>query len=198
MCEPVGSHRFPTLDRHLLRHSLEVAFRNTHAYGRSRKQAKRIFETQVQMMLHGIAPGELTTDQWKRFLTYEEAETLPQILKDANGTAGVRNPKHSRQVLARAMLLLRVATGASQKLLKSLPGVDRSELQFWWLRLGKDRGLWHDGDELTSFVDLWADVRDALDDVTQWLEHPPTSAVSYNKLWREKPSAAAILAHRSE
>jgi len=191
--EPSESVRFGMLDRHLLRHALDLAFNSAHAAGRTRKQAKRMFQQQVASMLHGLSPEGLNDEQWRRFLAYDDSEHTPLLLAEAAGTAGRDDPNHPRQVLARAFLLLRIATGACHALLQSLPGTVREHLRFWWSGLGEDHGLWNAGDEPDRFVDLWADIREACGDLDAWEQSVPSGSVTYKSVWCEKPSAAAVL-----
>jgi len=193
LCEPIGSERFAALDRHLLRSSLEKAFRATHASGRTHKQASHSFKQRIARMLHGLAPIGLGADQWREFLRYEDGESQSEILTYASGTADERDRDHSRQVLARAMLLLRVATGASAALLESLPNLNRAEMQFWWSRLGSERGLWNDGNPPATFTDMWADVLDGMIAVADWLSKVPAQERSRARFWKERPAAASVL-----
>jgi hypothetical protein len=191
LCEPGAVSQFPVLDRYLLRLSLELAFRNAHAYRRTRAQAKSMFARQVQMMLRGLSPSELSTDQWNRFLTYGDLGQTPKILIDAGGTAEPDHSDHSNQVLARAFLLLRIATGACQQLIVGLAGMNRSELEFWWLELGECRGLWRDGEVPISFADLWSDVSEALRDLEAWMAMGVER--SHNDMWSDMAGPGAVL-----
>ena len=67
--------------------------------------------------------------------------------------------KPATPILARALLMLRLASARASVLLAAA-GVSKSDLKFWWLPLGTDLGLWYDLDE-EDFVDLWTDVADA-------------------------------------
>ena len=67
--------------------------------------------------------------------------------------------KPATPILARALLMLRLASARASELLSS-SGVSKADLRFWWLALGKDLGLWDDqADE--DFLGLWTDVADA-------------------------------------
>jgi hypothetical protein len=192
-CEPDGSGRFEVLDRHLLKGSLARAFKVAHSSHRTHVQARRQFDAQVGRMLHGLAPVGWGADQCRAFLKFKDGEAPPEILRLASGTADVYDLEHSRQVIARAMLLLRVATGASAILLKSLPGFTPAELQFWWLRLGSERGLWADGSPPAIFTDMWADVRDGLVAVAEWLSAVPIHQRSHARFWRDRPTEGSVL-----
>ena len=69
-------------------------------------------------------------------------------------------PPTGNAVLARATLLLRIANAVcAQRLNQSQIGW--AEIEFWWKPLGREYGLWTDGNEPEDFGDLWEDVRDA-------------------------------------
>lgn len=192
VCEPTESIRFPALDRYLLRQSLELTFRSVQPHNRSRKQAKRMFERQVDVMLHGLAPGDLTTEKWSEFLRYSESPELPLVMKEAKAKDEPPNPRHHLQVLARATLLLRVATGACHTRLKTLPNFIQT-LEFWWTKLGENKCLWHIGEQPDRIIDLWTDIREAVQTLDGWQSAPNVSGISYNKLWLEQSAAAGVL-----
>jgi hypothetical protein len=192
ICEPTAMIRFPKLDRYLLRESLDLSFRVTHPHKRSRKQAKKLFHTQVKMMLYHLTPTDLTADQWEAFLSYSNSSEPSPILEEAKGVVGPTHPNHHRQVLSRATLLLRLAIGACEAKLASLPGVVPAELQFWWSALGEDRSLWDTGNPPAEFRDLWKDILDGMRDIDAWRKGPPSGSISYNTLWREQAIAAGV------
>lgn len=63
-------------------------------------------------------------------------------------------------ILARAFLMLRVASARTALLLTSAE-VSKSDLKFWWGPLGLDLGLWDSPDEIENFTDMWTDVSEA-------------------------------------
>lgn len=65
-------------------------------------------------------------------------------------------------ILARAILMLRIASAMTAALLNSAT-VRMSDIEFWWSPLGEDMGLWQDGQDLTTFADLKSDIEQALD-----------------------------------
>ena len=69
--------------------------------------------------------------------------------------------KPATPILARALLMLRLASARVSKLL-SAANVSRTDLKFWWLPLGTDLGLWHEQDD-EDFLELWTDVGDSKD-----------------------------------
>jgi len=121
----------------------------------------------VEGTVSKVRPLGLPDDEWVSFLAREREKDDAALLQKAAGTAQVGDASHHEEVISRAALLLRVATGACVRLL-SAAGLGRAELQFWWKALGEERGLWEPGDEPADFTDLWADVAVALQHVQSW------------------------------
>ena len=69
-------------------------------------------------------------------------------------------------VLARALLLLRLASAAGNELLRSST-ISADDLRFWWETYGSDSGFWSDPAELETLADLWMDVSDAIADTEE-------------------------------
>ena len=188
--EPLPSSRFETLDRHLLRITLERAF--TAVSGRSVRDDPAGFEFRVDKMLSNVSPLGLSTLEWKSFLLRTTASSTPAVLQEAAGKEAPKTPKHHMQVIARASLLLRVATGASQLLIKNA-SFPTGDLAFWWNQVGKDVGLWDNFTAPADTIDLWADVESALEELKNWEDENVGVAVSIAKLWLELSRPLALL-----
>jgi hypothetical protein len=67
-------------------------------------------------------------------------------------------------MLSRATLLLRLASGATAKLLRDA-GINGRSIQFWWQQLGQGRGIWEGTQEVGDVPDLWADIAEVLDGI---------------------------------
>lgn len=192
MCEPGGASPFSRLDRHLLRRSLELAFKDIHACGRTHRQARRMYEQQVMTLLQNVNPRELSRSQWETFLTDGTLERTSSVISDAAGNRGPEHKDHSRQVLARALLLLRVASGAAQEHLELAAPDAASALEFWWVSAGVARSLWPSSEPPMSFADLWIDVEEAMDTLKLWL-YDAHVLPSHFTLRRDQAAAAAVL-----
>lgn len=167
--EPSGSSPFDLLDRHLLRISLEHTFIARH--GRITPANRKRFESQISTMLEMILGDSPFATEWRTFLL-RQSDSQPEdpaVIVEARGNVSVYEPKHHIQVAARAALLLRVATGACAKLIVDT-GFRHDDLEFWWSRLGEDRGLWENGYGDTDFRNLWADIEQALQELKEWNE----------------------------
>lgn len=177
ICEPEAVGGFPVLDRHLLRRSLALVS----------PRAKNLYKNQLNTMFNALDPKGLSPNQWAEFLKYENLQDIPSIIQDANAQDDSYHLEHSKQVLARATLLLRVATGSSADLLNEVGPTARENLEFWWSSAAVRRRLWPEAGAPSSFIDLWQDVDDALDSVDQWPQ-------DYYTLWSNHAREAATLA----
>ena len=82
--------------------------------------------------------------------------------------------KPATPILARALLMLRLASARVSELL-SAASVTRTDLKFWWLPLGTDLALWDQQDD-ADFLELWADVGDAMDQAEVLLSALPVDS----------------------
>jgi hypothetical protein len=163
ICQPGIPSRFEFLDRHLVRLSLERAYRAT--------APSFAFPAGVSGMLRSIAPNGRSADEWRDFFTRGTESQTPMAIAEAGGTVPSGHARHHVQVLSRAAILLRLASGACVRLLQAV-GVQRSDLAFWWKPFGEHHGLWRPGEEPLQFADLWEDIELALDDMYAWETGP--------------------------
>jgi len=174
MCEPGAVGGFPVLDRHLLREGIKLVFdakpSRTGSRAADNYANDKRYKSDVEAMLGGVTPSEFSSEQWKRFLSYEDDAEIPKILMDAGATAGPTHPDHSKQVLARAALLLRVATGSAANLLSSITSTSNNELAFWWSGESVRRCLWQESSPPDRFADLWLDIKEATESINTWLQ----------------------------
>jgi len=192
--EPQSSIRFPELDKYLLKNSLEFYFQTTHPHKRTHRQARQLFERQLKSMLHTLSPRGLAPEAWLSFLLSSNENIL---IEEAKGSLGPEAAKHHMQVIARASLLLRLATGACQNIVGNIPGLTKEDAkddtQFWWTGIGEHHCLWHKGLAPAEFVDLWADINEALDDLERWEASGSSGEKSYYRLSRDMSGAVNAL-----
>ena len=187
ICEPTNENPFAVIDRLLLRATLQNGFRA--AYSNTAKHAKRQFRLRIESVLTGLQPSIVPGLDWISYLADFGTHNL-DVLVQARGTIGPEQDSgHSIQVISRAFLLLRVASGTAQRLLRRLPVDDATRLRLWISEVGIDRALWPLGDEPTSLSDLWSDSSDAIEELRLNLG----SIDSYNDLWKKFPFAARML-----
>lgn len=159
LCEPSAPSRFESLDRYLLRSSLERAFKGVH--GKEAAAAPKDFSLILEKVVSTLSPAGLSSDAWKSFLSRKDKKEDPLLLTYASKTDGIDSGDYALQVTARATLLLRVATGACSRLIKN-SGINWSDLEFWWHSVGEQKGLWSPGGSPTDTSDLWADIDNAI------------------------------------
>lgn len=175
-CEPQPGNPFATLDRILIRAAIRKAFIVGH--NQSPRKAKKQFQLRVQSILNGVAPNGPPHFDWEEFLT-SDAENSPfDPLVLASGKATPMESIHCLQVTFRALLLLRVATGAARRLVNTLPGESISHLDFWVESVGTEGGLWSPSEKPQLTSDLWLDIENSLSDLMGSLENLD----SFNKL----------------
>ncbi len=165
LCEPDSYLRFGNLDKHLLRVALEKVYKSSTGKDPFSSSARANYESKIIRTLNLLGPRLPAIDQWKNFLLRRTEPENPKILRDSITTTSFNNASHHIQVMARALLLLRITSGACAKLLDD-SGIDRNDLSFWTSQFGVDRGIWSKENEPPDFTDLWADIDDALAIVT--------------------------------
>ena len=151
LMEP-GDSTFAPLDRSLLRETLRTAHKATGI--------PDAFDDVIAAVVAnaGLAPGAEAT--WVPYLT---AAGSPDLVIRAGRLSPPASPDLHLEVISRAALLLRVATGAAANYLNAAE-IDSESLRFWWTAVGEDAGLWS-GSAPDALVDLWADVVAAIDSI---------------------------------
>jgi len=185
--QPFPASPFEIIDRHVLRLSLEQTFMAQTNLSAAAAKGKPLFRLRVEKMLGSINPTILGTAEWISFLTRSSEPQDLELLVAARLKLATSNPKHHIGVMARAGLLLRLATGACARLFQ-VAGVGSKDLEFWWQPYGAQFGLWEPGSVPTQLTDLWADVADALVDLGGWRASAAKSEYSFLK----EQSAALI------
>jgi hypothetical protein len=190
LLEPLPASPFEVLDRHLLRVTLEEVY--AAIIGRSAANDRAGFAVAVDRMLNGMSPSGLSAHEWKQFLTRSTAPSTPQLLGQAAGREKSGSPIHHMQVMSRAGLLLRVATGACGQLIRTAPFAG-PDLQFWWSRVGDDLGIWNPITIPTQLADLWADIESALEELQNWESENPSLAGSIVDWWFRLSNPISLL-----
>ena len=161
--EPTAATRFESLDRHLLRIVLRRGFFGASGHLTTSQVGKSGFAREVEAVVREMAFSGPMRDWWKEFLEDEEAQP-PRIIQLAGKRTKVGKPGHVVEVMARAAMLLRVATGAAARLLAD-SGIERNGVADWIECIGEGRGLWLAGGAPDDLMDLWRDIGDVIDDI---------------------------------
>jgi len=193
MCEPDSGSRFNEIDKHLLRESLAKIyitsippFADPHTTTNNAKYKLWIEQGITHL---GLVP-EVQVN-WVNFLTWNIQPNTSRIIESAAGTASVEDPAYHLQVLARAVLLLRISTGISGKLLRET-GFTKDDLKFWWHPYATDHGLIKKTMLVSDFMDLWSDIDVAIQDIETWKSSNP-APYSYNQLARNVSHQLSLL-----
>ena len=107
----------------------------------------------------------------------------------ADGNAKVGDTTHVVEVMSRATMLLRLATGAAAILLSDA-GIERQHLEFWIQAIGTGRGIWQPKEPPEAMVDLWADVEYELERIDDRMNGTRSSA---QEIWAVESKGLAIL-----
>jgi len=120
-----------------------------------RKTKKKIEDILNRLNINGFQKTRLLD-----ILSESGAKSFPLVLRESRIKGKFDDPRYSIQMLSRAFLLLRLATGASMKLMED-NHLSKSDIEFWWNPFGHDHGLW-DANYTNPLLDMWVDVEDAL------------------------------------
>ena len=188
--EPGSASSFEQIDRHILRLAVE-----RHHFGITSRQASATDPTYVALVDGIVEPQSLSTATDKRlkdFLLRHSSPTDPLVFRYSAIKPG-EPLTDAFAVMARSVLLLRVATGAAHMLFKRA-GFDIHLLGFWWQKLGQARGLWRPGSAPDELADLWADVEDSLRDIDDLESSSPQVLDSFHAVSEVLPRSLKILA----
>lgn len=156
--EPSSYGTFLTLERQLLKRGLEAGGISTPMPVGS---------------LSALGIGRAEEAAW---LAVFNATSTSKVISLAEAGSLIDQSNVHLQVIARACLLLFLATALSRKNL-SKAGYARNDLKFWWHRHGVERGYWNQSDSIDP-ISVWADIRDSLTQASQWrMQSGPSSSL---------------------
>jgi len=179
LCEPNNLSRFHILDLHLLRLSLESVYESVN--GKAPKEDLVDYEKKIEIMLNNLSITDNRRNFIKEFLLRKIIKKTPEVFRYAEKNPNIDLEDPHFQILSRAFLLLRVATGATAKIIND-GRFKRNHLNFWWKPLGEERGFWNPNDEPSELMDLWLDVQEALININD-------GSSGTFKDWREEKSS---------
>jgi hypothetical protein len=145
-------------------------------------------------MLVSLIDNPLVATQWREFFTHRIHSRTPTPLTDAAEFGQAGDKRLHLQIISRAILLLRVATGGCEELLTGAH-ITRKDLHFWWSSIGEERGLWQPLSPPSDFLDLWADVLDAAGDLDNW---ETLNKKTNRATWREAMSGQLSILGETE
>ena len=180
-CEPTRPGAFHQLDWLLLRHSLTVVFGNGN--GGDPSYSERVEEIDRHLGLSADDHAALV----QRLSPTDIGST---ILTSARVVTPVTESNYSTQVMARATLMLRLATGCVRTVFDTTQDEVNQFLSRWSVKSSVSRRARPSTGARAA--DSWTDVSESLDRVTQWVSEDAAPR-SYFEFWRERSADAAVL-----
>lgn len=155
------------LDRYIVRVGVEQGFYGI--YSALPVDSPSTYRTQIDAMMEAMTDSEESKQRLTNFfLRNPSIEEEPMFIREATKIGQLDDPNRHLQVLSRALLLLRVATGSTSNFLEDA-GIHFDEMEFWWKKKGIEIGLWNDDIQAVNVGDNWANVVQALDEIDEWL-----------------------------
>lgn len=159
---PSISEKFQILDYYLLREALEKFY--DVKYVRTGSSSRPSWKKYYSDIMSNLGLSVSSNSSLINFLLRKSYRTLSPIFSEAKkGYIDDRGAYRPLGILARAFLLLRLATASIEDLLNE-SNITKSDLEFWWREIGIKKGLWETGTEPNQFSDLWADINTAIID----------------------------------
>lgn len=184
--EPSGTSRFEQIDSHLLRLTVEAAFKGQTGLEPIRDRQQ--FRIYVQKIIDYQAFSKPIAKLWTRFLLRNHVPKDLSILRHSRIAPEKWEQSHL-SVFSRAALLLRLASGSALELLQT-SGIQSTS--FWWASIGNSRGMW-DGDLSASVLDLWADVEPNLQDIDNFMSTHESGDRTFYRIEKELGAALSNL-----
>lgn len=188
--EPSQPSRFDIIDWHILRLILESIFDNLHGQGASQNDTKG-FGRLVASVLESQNLGSEITKFRQDFLCRKTAPADIELIALARLAPEQQTNGHLA-IVSRALLLLRLASGATCDLLQEV-ALSAESMEFWWASLGPGRGLWEGDRDSGSLYDLWADIEPILRDIDDFQERHIPNARTFFRIESELSRAVTIL-----
>jgi hypothetical protein len=156
--EPRGATNFDTLDRFLLRRTLRRLFE--FRTGHSPEAEPQRFEAFFGQAVGSLQTSESET-QLNRFFSGASFPEEPPLFAEAELNSAIDDPEDHLQVIARAALLLRVASGSGQRMLREA-NLPSGKFEWWSRQIAATRALSEPDAALRAPELLWLDVEDAI------------------------------------
>ncbi|HWL44474.1 MAG TPA: hypothetical protein VNQ73_16155 [Ilumatobacter sp.] len=159
---------FARLDRHLLRIATEQAF--VVAQHGAAGVGSPAFVQAVDQQIAGLQLTEVQAASMRAFQLRQASPTDSLLVHHGRQPVRRLAADHHLDVMARAAVLARIATGASRALL-DVAGIQLPQLHFWWGAVLTDRGFSNTA-SIEDLEDAAEDVRAAAADLDDWSKDP--------------------------
>jgi len=159
--EPSTSNRFSLLDKYLFKilinkiHSILVQSGSRYTIN--------------QFIDDTFTNARLSIDiSLKQIIINDIKHSLIENAKDSTiDSSGYPKPF---SIIARAILMLRLSSGATAFMLKHAR-ISKAELDFYWNVVGVEYGFWHPSNPPANFTELWSQINDSILDLEDWLSN---------------------------
>ena len=173
LLEPGGPPgAFEILDRFLCRRLIERSY--LAGSGRSSVSEFPDYRRAIESMVATFIDSSMRREELARFLVRETEPLDPRLLLEAERDGDQGDQDYHLQIMGRATILLRIATGAVRELLSSAD-LSLESLNFWWQPAGTLQGLWETPPSVVNSSELWVDAFEGLGNIDQWIRDGFTS-----------------------
>jgi hypothetical protein len=162
LIEPEETNRFHILDKYLLRIYIQELYSSLSAPLKRQSNLESIIKDTLDAL--GLNHDKSFIDFLKDTNIISHDLFVEAHKNALDSSTGVIN---ALSVIARAALMLRIATGMTTLIL-SEAGIAKNDLNFLWNRVGTENGFWISGKIPVKFEELWTEIKDDIDDVAQW------------------------------
>ena len=169
--DPTVSSRFEQIDRLLLRRIFLRGFESRTTRKPGSKNWNIEIDREAQRFLNDHDDNhlvQLDRENWHRFLVGLEENENTSVLTYAAKSSNADAVYYPVEMLSRAALLLRLASGSCGFHLVQA-GSDWESLMFWLDDIGTRRGFWAPARYPEVATELWADIEEVLDDIEEGL-----------------------------
>lgn len=184
-CDPNAQGGFPILDLHLLKSCFNEIFLN------SLNLRQSLYKHQLKNVINKVGLSNQSRSL-KKFLSYSNLSNILGIIREAQKRDDITHPNHSEQVLARATLLLRVATGCSANLLVGTSSSEKDNLYRFWSSRSIRRRMWAPSVIPDSFNDLWLEIEESSKEIRDWLDMSGNNVCRYDLCVQQATPAAML------
>src|SRR5260370_28580889 len=89
------------------------------------------YVNEIQKLIGHVNPQGQSAQLWQEFLCDPNKHPENVVIESMSGNSDITSPTQHQEVVARALMLLRLATGAC-KLLLSNSRPQEHRIRFWW------------------------------------------------------------------
>ncbi len=140
---------------------------------------RQLTQNEVSQTLENLGINDPEQSNLNQVFSRRLQQHDPMLIVEANKKGKTSDSDYHIQMMGRATLLLRLATGAGMKLIRDTH-ITKGDLKFWWQTLGENYGLWEPGQE-DPISDMWTEVEAALEGMCD-----SSTSVSNHYEWRSK------------